>query len=209
MPQQYEPSQPITLANTSIVEVNGQPVETLVKVLLRLLPSPTVVMEADALPNIVHSKERFRVRLGNAAELEAMVGSFNLGTGQGYLIPARQPVDVIDKGLPIRKVNFGILNFPEFYGNQSVWVSDGRADTTIPHAKLDTPDWCVEITGLSNISDVAKTLNQDKGYALTYTGVVTHRDDTGFSVNTVERLLTALRLFLSFVRGASCSLVLN
>ena len=208
MPPQHEPNQPITLANTSIVEVDGQPAEALVNVLLRLLPSPTVVIEADALPNVVLSKERFRVRLGNAAELEAMVRSFNPGTGQGSLIPALQPVDVVDKGLPIRKVNFGVLNFPEVYGNQTIEVSDGGEPTTVPHAKLDVSDWCVEITGLSNIRDVAKTLKQDKGYALTYTGVVTHRDGTEFSVKTVERLLTALRLFLSFARGACCSLAL-
>ena len=208
MPKQHEPNQPITLANTSIVEVDGQPVEVPVEVVFRLLPSPTVVIEADALPNIVLIKERFQIRLGNGAELEAMVQSFNLGTSQGSLIPARQPVDVIDKGLPIKNVNFGILNFPEVYGNQSLWACDGQHYTAIPHAKLDTSDWCVEITGVSNISDVAKTLRQDRGYGLTYTGVITRQDNVEFSVKTVERLLTALRFFLSFARGASCSLAL-
>ena len=208
MSTRHEPNQPIALANTSIVEVDGQSVEVPVEIVLRLLPSPTIAIEANALPNIVHRKERFQIRLDNGAQLEAMVRSFNFMTSQGSLIPARQPVDVIDKSLPIRKVNFGILNFPEVYGNQSIWVEDDQSSRAIPHAKLDMSDWCVEITGVSNISDVAKTLRQDRGYGLTYTGIVTHRDGAEFSVNSVEKLLEALRLFLSFTRGTFCSLAL-
>ena len=175
---------------------------------MRLLPNPTVVIEASALPSIVREKERFQIRLGNGAELETLVRSFNLGTGGGSLIPARQPVDVIDKGLPIRKVNFVILNFPEVHGNQIRWIDEGQVPATVPHIKMDLPDWSLEITGVSSISDVAKTLKQDRGYGITYTGVITHRDGGEFSVNTVENLLEALRLFLSFSRGTFCSLAL-
>ena len=208
MPKQHEPNQPITLANTSIVEVDGQSEDVPVEVVFQLLPSPTIVIKADALPNTVLIKERFQIRLDNGVQLEAMVRSFNIGTSQGSLVPVRQPVDVIDKSLPIGKVNFGILNFPEVYGNQSLWVSDGQGSTAIPHARLDVSDWCVEITGVSNISDVAKTLRQDRGYGLTYTGVITHRGGADFSVDEAKALLESLRVFLSFTRGGYCSLAL-
>ena len=208
MPPQHEPNQPITLANTSIVEVDGQSVAVPVEVVLRLLPSPTILIEANALPNAVLRKERFQIRLGNGAEMETILGSFNFGTSQGYLIPARQPVDVIDRGLPIRKVKFGILNFPAVLGNQSIWIEGDQGSNAVPHVKLDLSDWFVEIKGVSNLSDVEKSLKQDRGYGLTYTGVVTYRDGAEFSVNSVEKLLEALRIFLSFARGTFCSLAL-
>ena len=140
--------------------------------------------------------------------METMLGSFNFGTSQGYLIPVRQPVDVIDRGLPIRKVKFGILNFPAVLGNQSIWIEDDQGHHAVPHVKLDLSDWFVGIKGVSNLSDVEKSLKQDGGYGLTYTGVVTHQDGTEFSVNSVEKLLEALRIFLSFARGTFCSLAL-
>ena len=208
MPRQHEPNQPIVLASASIVEVDGQSEEVPVEVVFRMLPVPTIVIEAGALPNTMLSKERMHIRLDNGAELEAMVRSFNIGTSQGSLVPVRQPVDVIDKGLPIRKVNFGILNFPEVYGNQSLWVSDEQGSNTIPHARLDVSDWCLEITGVSNISDVVNTLRQNRGYGLTYTGVITHRGGIDFSVDEAKVLLESLRVFLSFARGGYCGLAL-
>lgn len=208
MPKQYEPNQPIALASTNIVEVDGQQVQTPVEVALRLLPRPTVTIEADALPNNVLAKERFQIRLGNGAGLEAMVRAFNVGTSQGSLVPARQPVDVIDKGLPLKKVNFGILNFPLMYGNQSTWSEEKQGFSAIPHAKMVVGNWCVEITGLPNVSDIVKELQQHSGYGLTYAGCITHNDDGNLSIQIAEQLLTALRAFLSFARGAACSLTL-
>ena len=205
MPKQYEPNQPIDLASTNIVEVDGLPVQTPVEVVLRLLPRPTVTIEADAFPSNVLAKERFQIRLGNGAELDTMVRAFNLGTRKGSLVPARQPVNVIDKGLPLKKVKFGLLNFPIMYGSQCIWVEEAHGYSAIPHSKMVVADWCVEITGLVNVSDVVKELQQHSGYGLTYTGSITHKDNGNLSVQNAEQLLEALRAFLSFVRGAASS----
>ena len=153
-----EPNQPITVENTDIVEIDGQSMDVPVNVMFRLLPFPTVVIEADELPNLVLKKERFEIALANGARFEAMVRSFNPGTLRGSLIPARQPVNVIDKGVPLRLLHFSILNFPEFYGNQTKWRIDEGGSTAIPHTKIEASDWCVEVTGVQNISDVVKTL---------------------------------------------------
>ena len=209
-PTKHEPNQSISLINTDIVQIDGQSVNITASVIFRLFPYPGVVIEAEETPLIVFQmqKERFEIALRNGARLEVMTESFKFPRGKCRLVPSRQPVDVFDKGLPLRRVDFGILNFPELLGNQSLWSSEGRTGTAIPHAKLETSSWCVEITGVSDISDVVKTLKQDGGYGLTYNGVVTRSHGADFSVKDVQPLLTALRVFLSFARGTSCSLAL-
>ena len=208
MSTRHEPNQPITLATTKIVEVDGQTVDVLVEVILRLLPNPILVIESKQLPNIVLTKERFYISLANGAKFEAMRRSFNFLTGEGSLVPAHQPVDVLDKGLSLRSVHFGIVNFPAFYGNQDIWRDDKQSSIRIPHVRLPVPDWSVEITGVLNIGDVERTLGQEKGYGVTYEGSITRSDLTGFSAKDVERLLRTLRSFLSFARGATCTLAL-
>ena len=204
----HEPNQPITVENTEIVEIDGQSVDLPVNVMFRLLPHPTVVIEVDKLPNLVHGKERFEIALANGARLEAMTRSFNFGTGRGTLIPARQPVNVLDTGVPLRLLHFSILNFPEFYGNQMKSNIDEGTYTAIPHTKIEASDWCVEVTGVQNIWDLVKTLKRERGYGVTYNGVITRSDGADFTVEEVETLLTALRTFFSFARGTSCSLAL-
>ena len=205
MQERHEPNQPIALATANIVEVDGLPVQTPARVALRLLPRPTVTIEADSLPNTVLVKERFQIRLDNGAELETMVLASKFGTSQRSLIPPLQPINVIDKGLPLKKVNFGLLNFPIMYGSQCIWVEEAHGYSAIPHSKMVVADWCVEITGLVNVSDVVKELQQHSGYGLTYTGSITHNDNGNISVRNAEQLLEALRAFLSFVRGAASS----
>ena len=207
-PTKYEPNQPITLAKTDIVEIDGQSVDVPVSVVFRLLPSPGVVIEADELPNIVLIKERFEIALGDGARLEAMVRAFNLGTGRGSLIPSFQPLNVIDKKVPLRSVQFSIFNYPEFYSNQMKWCSDEGTSRAIPHTKIEASDWRVEITGVMNISTVVETIKRERGYGITYNGVIIRLGEADFTVEEVERLLMALRTFLSFARGTSCSLAL-
>ena len=62
---------------------------------------------------------------------------------------------------------------------------------------------------MPNLNEIAKELERDGGYAITHTGVVTRSDQKTFAVTEVEQLLEALRLFLSFARGAFCSLTLQ
>ena len=60
----------------------------------------------------------------------------------------------------------------------------------LPFTKIETPDWCVEVTGVQNISDVVKTLKREKGYGVTYNGVITRSDRADFTV-FFSRLLVA------------------
>ena len=129
-------------------------------------------------------------------------------TGRGSLIPARLPADVLDKKLPLKSVRFSILNFPEFHGMQDNWIETASGLIATPHVKLKASGWCVEITGAANITDMLKVLNRDGGYGFTHDGLITRADNTPFSTEAVERLLEALRMFLSFAKGTYCSLAL-
>ena len=204
----HEPAQPVTLAKTTIIEIDGQSTDIPVDVIFRLSPHPRVVMHLEHIPTIALQKERFNVVLNNGADLESLVSSYNIGTGEGSLSPARQPVDILGKDSPLVSVHFKLLNFPEFYGNQIKQHNDGRSVTAIPHAKLETSGWCIELTGVSDISDVVKELRQCGGYGLTHYGVITRSHGADFSVDEVATLLAALRIFLSFAGGSYCSLAL-
>ena len=65
MPTKNEPHQPITLAKTNIIEIDGQSVDVPVNVMFQLFPYPRVVIESERLPNIVLQKERFNISLRN------------------------------------------------------------------------------------------------------------------------------------------------
>ena len=124
------------------------------------------------------------------------------------MIAARLPADVLDKKLPLKSVQFGILNFPRLYGNHDRWTEAETGSTRAPHVKLEASGWCVEITGVVGMDDVLKELDRDRGYGFTYDGVITRMDGATFSVEEVDSLLEALRMFLCFVRGNYCSVAL-
>ena len=208
MPDNSEPNQPITLVETKIVDIDDKPVNVPVNVVFQLFPYPRVVIESDQLPHSVLRKERFKISMRNGAQLDAMCLVRPFLTGRGSLIPARLPVDVLDKKIPLKSVRFSILNFPEFHGMQDNWVETESGSPTTPHVKLEASGWCIEITGVANITDMLKVLNRDGGYAFTHDGLITRADDTPFSVEEVDPLLEALRMFLSFAKGTYCSLAL-
>ena len=62
--------------------------------------------------------------------------------------------------------------------------------------------------GSSEHRGLRKDAKRDRGYGITYNGIITRTDGVDFSIEKVETLLEALRMFLSFVRGNYCSLAL-
>ena len=204
----HEPNQPITIETTDIVKMDGQSAKVAVHVTLQLFPYPTIVIEADELAPLVLRKECFEISLASGPRLETFVRYFNPLTGRGSLVPASQPVNVLDKEVLLRSLHFSILNFPEFFGSQRKWFRDGETLHAIPHALIEASGWRIKITGVQNISEVVKMLKRENGYGVTYDGVITRSDEANFTVQQVETLLKALRTFFSFARGTSCSLAL-
>ena len=208
MPDNYEPNQPITLLETNIVAIDGQPVDVPVNVVFQMFPYPRVVIESDQLPHAVLQKERFKISMRNGAQLDAMCLVSPVLNSRGSLIPARLPADVLDKKIPLKSIRFSILNYPRVYGMQDRWVETETGSTRTPHLKLEASGWCIEINGVENMTDVLNVLNRDGGYGFTYDGIVTRADDATFSIEEVDTLLEALRMFLSFAKGTYCSLSL-
>ena len=208
MPNHSEPNQPITLVETDIVDIDGQTVNAPVNVVFQLFPYPRVVIESEQLPHVVLQKEPFKVSMRNGAQLDARCQSPPFLRGKGSLVPARLPADVLDRKVPLKSVRFGILNFPRLYGSQDRWTEVETGSTRAPHVKLEASGWCVEITGVADMDNVLKELDRERGYGFTYDGVITRMDGATFSVEKVDSLLEALRMFLSFVRGNYCSLAL-
>ena len=208
MSTSYQPNQPISLAKTKITELDGQAADVPVEVTLRLSPSPTVLVQSKQLPSSMFRNNSFNISLANGARFKAACGLYNSRTSEGFLIPVRQPVDVFDKHLPLDSVRFGVINLPIMYGSQDKWAEDEQQFRLIPHIRFEVPGWIVEVTGVSNIHDIEQTLKQSKGYGVTYKGTIARSDRNCFFAKDVEELLTALRSFISFVRGASCTLAL-
>ena len=208
MPDSSEPNQPITLEETHIVDIDGQTVNVPVKVVFQFLPHPRVIIESEQWPSGVPTNRPFKVSMRNGAQLDAMCLSWPFWSSKGSIIPACLPANVLDKKLPLKSVRFGILNFPMLYGSQDKWTEAETGSTLTPHVKLEASGWCVEITGVVGMDDVLKELGRDRGYGFTYDGVITRMDGATFSVEEVDSLLEALRMFLSFVRGNYCSLAL-
>lgn len=207
-PAQFEPNLPITLAETQIIDIDGQSEDISVSVVFQLHPSPRVVIESDRFSDLIRGEQRKNIKLSNDAQLDVLLGALYFDPEKAILIPACQPVTVIDKNSSLREVSFAILSFPSFYGEHDKWIDDGEQCSRIPHARLETADWMIDITGVPNISEAVKTLQRTRGHGITYTGVVTHPKGTTFSVRNVEQLLEALRFYLSLARGAACSLAL-
>ena len=207
-PATFEPNQPITLVETHIVNIDGQSVDIPVSVVLQLYPSPRVVIESDTLSDMTRGEHRKRIELRNDARLDVLLGTLPGNPEKVILIPASQPVNVIDKDLPLKEVLFAVLDFPQFYGKQDNWINDGEQCSRIPYAKLETSDWSIDLTGIPNIGRAEETLKQSRGHGITYNGSVTRSDGSTFGAKDVEPLLEALRLFLSIARGAVCSLAL-
>ena len=207
-PAKFEPNQPIILEETGIVNVDGQSVDMPVSVVLQLHPSPRVVIESDSLSDLAHMENRREIVLRNGAQLDVLLGALFFNPEKTILLPASQPVTVIDKELLLKEVLFAIIDFPEVWGREDKWINDAEQSGRIPHTKLESSDWSIDITGVQNIREAVKTLQQTRGHGITYTGSVTRSDGTAFRVNDVEPLLEALRFFLSIARGATCSLAL-
>lgn len=199
----FEPNEPVHLGSSTIIRIGDQPVDIPAELILRLLPNPVFTIEA-VLPNVFLNKRPHDIELQNGACLRTVCGFFDLNTGEGVLLPQRQPVDVWDDGRPLSSVTFSLINFPQLLGNQSIPSVDGSMMIAISHATLADSDWNVEITGVQNISEICETLQRNRGFGVTYTGRIIRASGATFSVERVIELLDALRMLLSFARGSAC-----
>ena len=200
---------PILLEETWITDIDGQSVRTPVRVMLRLLPQPKFVVEFDDFPEFAPhtNKENCRISFPNGGKVDMYVLRLRVAQKiQGAFSPIQNPCTVLNQGRPLQSVQFGILNFPDFMGKHDQYIRMGRTLQRCGNARLEAPPWLINITATTNLSNNLNTLRAEGGYALTHTGVIERSDGETFSVADAEKLLSGLRLFLAFARGAFCGL---
>ena len=203
----HKANHPIILTETLVVDIDGQSVRMPARAVLRLSPRLGLNIESDGLPALVFKKEHFRISLENGARIKVIVGSYKLGGRiKGTLVPVTQPCEVMDQQRPLRSVEFSVLNFPNFFGQQDQWTEVKGTNQRRGRARLQAGPWTIEITAVPNLDEVRKALRADGGIAVTHSGLIARSDGGTFCVKDVSDLLSALRAFLSFARGASCGI---
>ena len=217
-PTMYEPNNPITLAEAAIpLDLRGELIEVPAKAILRLSPSPRLVIECtDGLSteNIQFdvSRSPVTVSLFNT-KVEFFIASslIRVGDGSGIsltLVPKREPVSVHRTEERLSSVEFGVLNFPEFLRGQDKRVQVGNEWRVLGSVRLRAGCWEIDISAVTTLHEIKKKLKAEGGYAITHAGTVRRLDGGDFAAQDVETLLSALRWFLSFARGAFCGLTL-
>ena len=187
------------------------------KALLRLSPSPRLVIEcADSL-----SSENMRLDVSQShviasllnTKIESFVVRSTVSVGEASricltLLPKREPVTIHRTKERSSFVEFSVLNFPKFFGGQDKRVQVGNEWRVLGSALLRVEGWEIEVSAITTLHEIEKKLKAEGGYAITHTGTVQRLDGGDFAAQDVEPLLSALRWFLSFARGAFCGLTL-
>ena len=212
----------IKVAETSISTINAAPVgKVFAQVMLHLSPTPRICIEIDSvqLPSdFDESAGAFDISLDSGATFSVRPdhvrfertkdklfckGSFTLASGS---VTPIQPVD------ELTEVQFGLLNFPAFLGEEyqppKTIEECKRGYQRRDFVKLEASPWVIEVKSFKNTRETIQRLRADGGYGLTHEGSIRRSDWKSFSVNQVPPLMELLRLFLSFARGANCGLTL-
>ena len=207
----YDANESIKLARTIVKLVDGPSCPS--QVVLRLSPVPTIHFD------LLESSPEFQRALFDAS-LKHDPMEIGLPSGQKVqvldgkqsLIPTSEPVAGQDTGEPLRVVRFGLINFPDFMKPRSTESqTDADAPWSIEELRtihLEGDRWLVEIRPVGNYEQVHKSLNQQRGFALTHWGKVTRIDGKPFSKESVLPFIATLNQFLSFARGVSCGMTL-
>ena len=119
------------------------------------------------------------------------------------LYPESEPIAGVGDGtIQMTRIIFHLFNFVEFMGSRRSSEPDGKV---IEHIDLLCDEWKIELKSLSSTQKNIKLLNENGGYRLTHIGSIQKSDDSSFIEKDINECLTALRYFLSFVKGGWCN----
>ncbi len=191
--------------------------ETPGKAILRLSPSPRLVIECtDGLSTeniqLDVSGSPVTVSLFNT-KINCLVIEKTVHIGESsrislILVPKREPVSIHRTEERLSSVEFGVLNFPEFLRGQDKKVQVSNGWRLLGSVRLRAGCWEIEVSAVTTLHEIEKRLKAEGGYAITHMGTVRRLDGGDFAPQDVDPLLSALRWFLSFARGAFCGLTL-
>jgi len=110
-----------------------------------------------------------------------------------------------DQSTHIISVVFHLFNYEELFGTRRSIEHFGNSSHAIHHVDLKVAGWNIELKSMVTTSDTLKTLRETGGYGLTHIGCLKKEDGSSFDGNSAEKMLTALRFFLSFSKGMWCN----
>ena len=207
----------IVVAEASIRYINDMPVgDVAAQVVLCLSPTPRIRIEFDSIelpPEFDVLNESLSISLDSSVTFRVTTDStrYELTKGklvcQGPFTLADQLVTAIEPGNCMKEIQFGLLNFPGFLGEEYLLPESSKSGYQRRDVvKLEASSWVIEVRSFKNTRQTIRRLRADGGYGLTHEGSIRHSDGKSFSVEQASSLLEVLRLFLSFARGANCGL---
>ena len=194
-------------------EIDGRKVSTPAKAVLKLRPSPGIVFKVWDVPRNpewsdkvvpgqptltspkgsipLFSEGPTSLRLKNGTTVDVVPSSWICTQEEGTLYAAQLSYVVLDKGRPLKSIQFSVMNFSR------------RVSYLLP--LLEAPPWQITIDPVSDLETLRKTLDFDRGFAITHHGTICRTNNSLFSVEEATELLDALNAFFSFVCGTFCS----
>ncbi len=175
--------------------------------LLRWLPTTGLRLEADL--NALNAPQpgaRVKVDVAGSTA-EALIDSLSIGNGdRGPFARVAGSVGKVETGLgtDLTHIGFQVVNFNDF---MTPGVTLTPAFGFPPHiAELTYGGWRIQLTTVKDHRNIFKSVGKTGGYAFTHLGRLERADGSAFAAQDAEGILEAFRRFLSFARGASCSL---
>jgi hypothetical protein len=124
---------------------------------------------------------------GNFARVSGSVSRFAKGAGTG-----------------LKAIGFQVVNFNDFF---TPGVYPSPTFGVPPHiVELQHGGWRIRLTAVPEFKEIYKSVGEAGGDAFTHVGRLERADASIFGAQDAEDVLNALRRFLSFARGAACSL---
>jgi hypothetical protein len=204
---QAAPNEPVTLQEGFVLlrDAAGKEASGPGQLVLRCLPTPDLRLR-------VNLSGLFK--LGDDIKSEMMGGSGDaIVTAQGMSAKDGIVSSSIEAGLSsfeigataeLTSAGFQVLNFTDFL-TPGAWPSPAFGFPP-KAAELQAAGWRVRLSAVEKSDDVFKALGETGGYAFTHVGQIERSDGAPFMASEVDAFLDTLARFLSFARGAACSL---
>lgn len=204
-----EPNKSIVLAQTRVSATHkGKVYEGDTEVRLELMPKAGIYIHTS-LPSLPSSPSDLEVLTVGGNDVPGFVVWETISIpGEVYFVWCPRAEPIIgrgDKSTQIVSVIFHLFNYRDLIGTRRSVERVGNASIAIQHVDINDSGWNTEIKSLANTRDTFKILKNTGGYGLTHVGCLRKKDEASFDGETAEKMLTALRYFLSFSKGMWCN----
>ena len=214
-PPDYRPNEPIDLGEVCGLRLDeGDGLETCA--VLRLSPRPGLELRATTQLAAWNTDGVLPANWPPGNERNFFVTSRKTRLSRGglrsqlVLIPDRQPLRVNGRSQPPAvEIGFLVLNFPDFFGGQDE-LRDHEDGAFSRHGRvqIEAPPWRVELRECRGLKESVKELKATRGFGGTHRGRIVRTDQEPIETGDADRFLRALEDFLSFARGAACSVAM-